>query len=77
MLDDEGLPGGNGDERRVSHPCEVDLHLDTGEVGSDAVLADGERTRRVAVVENSAEFEDLDRLRARVCHGGGDFDVSD
>ena len=77
VLDDDGLACRDGDERRVSHPLEVDLHLDPGKVGGNTVLADGERTRRVMVVEDSAEFEDLDCLRARVRYGGGDLDVSD
>ena len=77
MLNDDGLAGRDRHVSRVTEGLKVELELDTSEVRSDAILADGERARRELVVENGAELEDLDRLGARVRHSGGDLDVLD
>ena len=77
VLHDDGLASGNDDIGSVVDGLEVDLELDTGEVGDEAVLADRKGARRVVVVENCAELEHLDILGTGVRDGSGDLDVVD
>ena len=77
VLHDDGLASGNDDIGSVVDGLEVNLELDTGEVGDEAVLADRKGARRVVVVENCAELEHLDILGTGVRDGSGDLDVVD
>lgn len=77
MLDEDGLAGGDDHERRVVEGVEIELELNTGEVGDDAVSADREGAGRRVAVEDSAVLEDLEILGPRVSHRSSDLDVVD
>ncbi len=77
MLDEDGLAGGDHREGGVVERVNVELELDTGEVGRDTIPADRELASRNLAIQDSAVLEDLDILRARVGHYSGDLDVVD
>lgn len=77
VLDEDGLAGGDHREGGVIEGVDVELELDTGEVGRDTIPADRERAGRDLAVQDGAVLEDLKILRARVGNSSGDLDVVD
>lgn len=77
VFDKDGLASGDHREGGVVERVYVELKLDTSEVGRDTIPADRERAGWDLAVQDGAVLEDLEILRARVCHSSGDLDVVD